>query len=65
MEPLAREKVLAAHRAGIRTVILPVTNEKDVSGSDDIPDTARNDLSFVYATNMAQIVSHALVIYES
>jgi ATP-dependent Lon protease len=59
-----REKILAAHRAGIRTVILPIGNEKDVAGSDDIPATARQDLTFVYARNMAEVVERSLVVVE-
>ncbi|MFY9194624.1 MAG: endopeptidase La, partial [Methanoculleus sp.] len=39
-----KEKVLAAHRAGIRKVILPRENERDL---DDVPEDARNELEFV------------------
>ena len=38
-----KEKVLAAHRAGIRTVILPQENEKDL---EDIPDNVRTEMTF-------------------
>src|SRR6202040_39019 len=41
-----KEKVLAAHRAGIRTVILPRRNERDL---DDVPEALRRQLSFVFA----------------
>lgn len=41
-----KDKVLAAHRAGIRTVILPCRNERDI---DDIPDEVRHELTFVFA----------------
>lgn len=41
-----KEKVIAAHRAQIKTVILPKDNEKDL---DEIPDTIKNDLKFVFA----------------
>jgi ATP-dependent Lon protease len=37
-------KVLAAHRAGLTTVILPKRNEKDL---DDLPDEVRNTMLFV------------------
>ena len=37
-------KVLAAHRAGLKTVILPARNARDL---DDIPDEVRNDMQFV------------------
>src|SRR5262245_61508463 len=41
-----KEKVLAAHRAGIRTVILPKRNEPDI---EDIPDEIRGELTCVFA----------------
>lgn len=44
-----KEKILAAHRAGIRTVILPAENEKDL---EDIPVNVRKEMTF-------QLVSHA------
>ena len=39
-----REKVLAAHRAGLRTVILPERNQRDL---DELPDEVRKDLHFI------------------
>ena len=36
-----KEKVLAAHRAGMRTIILPARNEKDL---DDLPESVRSEL---------------------
>lgn len=44
-----KEKVLAAHRAGIKKVIIPKKNEKDL---DDIPEEARQDLEFYFAEEM-------------
>ena len=38
-----KEKVLAAHRAGIRTILLPRENEADI---DDIPQSVRRQLTF-------------------
>jgi ATP-dependent Lon protease len=38
-----KEKVLAAHRAGIRTIILPEENRKDL---EDVPDAVRNEMTF-------------------
>ncbi|MSS73162.1 MAG: endopeptidase La [Candidatus Latescibacteria bacterium] len=52
-----RDKVLAAHRAGIRTVILPADNEKDI---EDIPIHVRNDLRFVFVNHMDQVLNEAL-----
>jgi ATP-dependent Lon protease len=52
-----KEKVLAAHRAGIRTVILPKRNEHDI---DDIPDEVRRELTFVFADRMEEVLEAAL-----
>lgn len=53
-----KEKVLAAHRAGIDTIIVPVDNRKDI---DDIPENVRKKLKFVYASNMDIVLSTALL----
>jgi len=53
-----KEKVLAAHRAGIDTIIVPVDNKKDV---EEIPEHIRKDLKFVYASNMDTVINTALV----
>jgi len=53
-----KEKVLAAHRAGIDTIIVPTENKKDV---DDIPENVRNKLKFVFADNMDTVLKTALV----
>jgi len=52
-----KDKVLAAHRAGIRTVILPKRNERDI---DDIPEEARRELLFVFADRMEEVLDAAL-----
>ncbi len=52
-----REKVLAAHRAGIKTVILPKRNLKDMV---DIPKRARNDLTLVPVEHMDEVLEVAL-----
>ena len=41
-----KEKVIASHRAGVRTVILPARNEKDL---DELPQTVLDEISFVLA----------------
>ena len=51
-----KEKVLAAHRAGIRTVILP---EKSKSEVTEIPDTVKKEIKFIYVKNMNDVVNHA------
>jgi ATP-dependent Lon protease len=53
-----REKVLAAHRAGIRKVLLPTGNERDI---DDIPPNVRRRLEFVLIESADEAMKHILV----
>ncbi len=53
-----REKVLAAHRAGIRTVLLPKENAPDI---DEIPANVRKRMEFVLIENVDQALEQALV----
>ena len=53
-----KEKVIAAHRAGIYEVILPAENEPDL---DDIPDHVRNQMSFHQVRHMDEVLPLALV----
>lgn len=53
-----KEKVLAARRAGIKTVVLPDQNRKDVD--EDVPENVRGDLSFVYVKDMSEVFDVAL-----
>lgn len=53
-----KEKVLAAKRAGIKKIILPLENEKDM---EEIPDNVRRNLEFVLVSNMDEVLAHALV----
>lgn len=52
-----KEKVLAAHRAGLKTVILPKRNEKDL---DDLPDEVRKEMKFIFAENVSDVFAAAL-----
>ena len=52
-----KEKTLAARRAGIKTMIIPKENEKDL---DDIPKYLRKDMHFIFATTMDDVISSAL-----
>ncbi|CAH1204142.1 Lon protease 1 [Paenibacillus plantiphilus] len=52
-----KEKSLAAHRAGIKTVLLPKDNERDLR---DIPESVKNDLNFIPVGHMDEVLSHAL-----
>ncbi len=53
-----KDKVLAAHRLGVDTVILPRKNENDL---DDLPDDVRDDLTFVLVEHLDEILDIALV----
>lgn len=53
-----KEKSLAAHRAGITKVIIPTDNKKDLQ---DIPKTAKKDITFVAVDHMDEVLMHALV----
>jgi ATP-dependent Lon protease len=53
-----REKVLAAHRAGVTTVIIPRKNEKDLV---EIPRKARRDLNIVLVERMDEVLAEALL----
>lgn len=53
-----KEKSLAAHRAGIRKVLLPKDNERDLS---DIPDSIRSEMTFVPVSHMDEVLRHALL----
>jgi len=52
-----REKVLSAHRSGLKTVILPRRNEKDLV---DVPKRARNELHLVFVDHIDQVLDVAL-----
>ncbi|MFP5305829.1 MAG: endopeptidase La, partial [Gammaproteobacteria bacterium] len=52
-----KEKVIAAHRAGIRTVMLPKRNERDL---EDIPEDVRKELRFVWLERVEQAIETAL-----
>ena len=53
-----KEKSLAAHRAGVKTVILPKENEKDL---EEIPESVRDDMEFITVSHMDEVLDHALV----
>ncbi|MCX5886008.1 MAG: endopeptidase La [Proteobacteria bacterium] len=53
-----KEKVLAALRAHIKTVIIPEQNRKDL---DDVPKNVKNKLNFVFVKDMDEILTVALV----
>ncbi|MBZ0281065.1 MAG: endopeptidase La [Anaerolineae bacterium] len=53
-----KDKVLAAHRFGVDTVIIPKKNENDL---DDLPDDVREELTFVLAEHVDDVLKAALV----
>lgn len=53
-----KEKSLAAHRAGIRTVLMPKDNEKDL---EEIPESIREAMTFIPVGHMDEVLKHALV----
>jgi ATP-dependent Lon protease len=52
-----KEKLLAAHRAGIKTIILPKDNQKDLA---DIPANIRDEFSINLVENMDEVLKVAL-----
>jgi ATP-dependent Lon protease len=52
-----KQKVLAAHRMGLKEVILPKRNEKDI---DDVPESVREAMTFHLATRVEDVLKHAL-----
>ena len=52
-----KEKVLAAHRAGLRRVIVPRDNRKDL---DDVPPRVRRQIAFTFVDHMDQVLNVAL-----
>jgi ATP-dependent Lon protease len=52
-----KDKVLAAHRAGIKTILLPKWNEKDLV---DIPQKVRDDIDFHFMEKMIDVLKIAI-----
>jgi ATP-dependent Lon protease len=52
-----KEKVLAAHRAGLDTVILPRRNEADL---EDVPEDVRKEMKFVFVDTVDEVLAAAL-----
>lgn len=53
-----REKVVAARRAGITTVIMPKMNEHDL---EDVPDYVKASLKFIFVEHIDEVLQHALI----
>jgi len=52
-----KEKVIAAHRAGLKTVILPKDNKKDM---EDVPTNVKKDIKFIYVSDINEALKVAL-----
>ena len=52
-----KEKSMSAHRAGLTHIIIPEENEKDL---EDIPDSVRDDLTFIPVAHLDDVLKHAL-----
>lgn len=56
-----KEKMLAAHRAGVKKIIMPIENKRDM---DDIPVNVKRSLDFVLVEHMDEVLENALVKTE-
>jgi ATP-dependent Lon protease len=52
-----KQKVLAAHRAGLTEVVLPARNESDL---EDVPESVREKMTFHLASDISEVLEHAL-----
>jgi len=51
-----KEKVIAAHRAGLKTLVLPIDNKKDI---EEIPEKVQKDIKFVFAEHLDDVLEVA------
>ncbi|HEY3281056.1 MAG TPA: endopeptidase La [Armatimonadota bacterium] len=58
-----KEKILAAHRVGVKRIVLSERNRKDVE--EDVPEAVRKDLEFVFCANLNQVLDAALLPAET
>jgi ATP-dependent Lon protease len=55
-----KEKMLAAHRAGLKTIILPKRNELDI---DDVPEEIKKSLKFIFVESVSEVLENAIKIH--
>lgn len=53
-----KEKVLAANEFGIKQILLPEKNKRDL---EELPKSVQDKLQFVYVKNVREVLEHALV----
>ena len=53
-----KEKVIAAHRVGIKKILLPEENKRDMP---DVPQSVKDDVEFVFVHHMDEVLAQALV----
>ena len=53
-----KEKVIAAHRAGIKKILLPEENKRDMA---DVPQSVKDSVTFVFVHDMDEVLEQALV----
>jgi len=49
-----KEKIIAAHRAGVKMIILPLKNKKDLE--EDVPENVRRDMKFVFVEHIEEVL---------
>jgi ATP-dependent Lon protease len=54
-----KEKILAAHRAGIRRIMLPSRNEADI---EDLPEDVRKELQIIFVSRISEVIDAALEV---
>jgi ATP-dependent Lon protease len=52
-----KEKILAAHRAGLRTIIMPADNKKNIA---DIPENIKKSMKIFFAKEMGEVLKQAM-----
>ena len=57
-----KEKILAAHRGGVKTVLIPKENEKDLI---DIPKEVLKDIDIIPVSHMDDVIPHAIISKEA
>jgi len=57
-----QEKILAAHRSGIKKIIVPAANENDISFN--VPDSVKDGIKIVYVSDVRQVIKEVFDGHE-